>query len=525
MGTPNQSGCPVMKTSCCACGAAASNGCGLSRRGFLGGVGGAALGGLALSGLTWSSTASAAESNESGPAPRRTLVVKPILTYSLFKRAQQTSWRPWGGIQSQKDADDEVTRIQTETEKMRTQADFPVTFLPVSAIRSASEFAQIADAKTADVLLIYASSGGNDLLDAIGNSGKNVVFFLRHKSGPVSLWYEIISPYHLRHQTDHRTNKIVSDRDVVVDSLDQVVWRLRALCGLKNAIASKIVAIGGPGGWGAVGSKAPGLVREHWKMDIQNVGYDELGKLIKAAMEDQTAVNLAKKRAEEYLKQDGVKLETETTFVVNAFLLEQVFRGLMAKAGTRAITVNNCMGTIMPISQTTACMTLSLLNDAGFLAFCESDFVVIPSGILMAGISGRPVFLNDPTYPHDGIITLAHCTAPRKMDGKNLDPVRILTHFESDYGAAPKVEMQKGMKVSNILPDFLDERWVGLMGEITDVPFLPICRSQIDIQFKPDSLKVAENMPGFHWMSCYGDYMKEIGYALSKTKIGWDDMG
>ncbi len=84
----------------------------------------------------------------------------------------------------------------------------------------------------------------------------------------------------------------------------------------------------------------------------------------------------------------------------------------------------------------------SLLNDAGYLAFCESDFVVITSGILLHYASGLPVFLNDPTYPHDGIVTLAHCTAPRKMDGRRAERAKILTHFESDYGAAPKVEMR-----------------------------------------------------------------------------------
>ena len=65
------------------------------------------------------------------------------------------------------------------------------------------------------------------------------------------------------------------------------------------------------------------------------------------------------------------------------------------------------MGTIMGMSQTTACLPLSLLNDAGYLAFCESDFVVIPSGVLLHYISGLPVFLNDPTYQHDGVVTLA----------------------------------------------------------------------------------------------------------------------
>ena len=36
--------------------------------------------------------------------------------------------------------------------------------------------------------------------------------------------------------------------DVVVDSQDEVLWRLRALCGLRNTVGSRIVAIGGPGG-------------------------------------------------------------------------------------------------------------------------------------------------------------------------------------------------------------------------------------------------------------------------------------
>jgi hypothetical protein len=162
------------------------------------------------------------------------------------------------------------------------------------------------------------------------------------------------------------------------------------------------------------------------------------------------------------------------------------------------------------------------LNDSGYLAFCESDFVVIPAGILLAGISGRPVFLNDPTFPHDGVITLAHCTAPRKMDGKKLEPVRILTHFESDYGAAPKVEMKKGQALTNIIPDFKSEKWLGLPGEILDSPFMDICRSQIDVGFKYSSRRLAEKMQGFHWMTGYGFYFQELGYALRRVGIKWE---
>jgi hypothetical protein len=291
------------------------------------------------------------------------------------------------------------------------------------------------------------------------------------------------------------------------------------LCGLKNTLNSRVIAIGGPGAWAQPKDVVPKLVDEKFKLDIQTITYEELGNLIKEARKDNAGVKHAKNLADKYLQDEGIKLETKRQFVENCFILEDILKRIMERFGSRAITINHCMGTIMPLAETSACLTLSLLNDAGYLAFCESDFVVVPSGILLANISGKPVFLNDPTFPHNNMITLAHCTAPRRMDGKKLEPARILTHFESDYGAAPKVEMLIGQTVTNIIPDFAFNRNVGLSGKIIDNPFLDICRSQIDISFNCDNKILAEQMPGFHWITAYGDYMKEIGYALKKVGI------
>ena len=127
-------------------------------------------------------------------------------------------------------------------------------------------------------------------------------------------------------------------------------------------------------------------------------------------------------------------------------------------------------------------------------------------------------------HTDDGVITLAHCTGPRRMDGKNLQEARIVTHFESDYGAAPKAEWPKGQVVTNIAPDFKSERWMGLVGEVVDSPFLDICRDQIDVRYDVADQLVAERMPGFHWMTGYGDYRKELGYALRRVGIAWDDL-
>jgi hypothetical protein len=508
------------KPHCCPCcdHPEAEDHTGVTRRGFLGGVGGAALGGVALTGLSWSALSAAGSEVESPPS-RRPLVVKPVLIYSTPTPRPQQSWRSWGGIQTQGQADREVARIRAELDKLQSSADFPVRFLPVAAVRSAEQFKAAGDVASADVVLVYAAGGGIDGFTPLLKSGKDLIFFARHKSGPVYLWYEIISPRYLRQHTDQLTLRGVDFQDVVIDAQDEILWRLRALCGLRNTVGSRILAIGGPGGWAQPAGVVPDLVRKKWKLDIQTVTYGELGKLIKAARQDQAAVDLARRRADAYLKLPGTTLETKREFVDNAFLLEQVFRKLMAKADCRAITINGCMSTIMPISETTACLPLSTLNDDAYLAFCESDFVAIPSGMLLANISGQPAFLQDPTYPHEGVITLAHCTAPRKMDGKTVEPARIMTHFESDYGAAPKVEMHRGQNVTTVVSDFKAERWVGFRGEIIDAPFLDICRSQIDVHFPCDSNLLARRVRGFHWMVVYGDYIREAGYALKRIPI------
>lgn len=328
----------------------------------------------------------------------------------------------------------------------------------------------------------------------------------------------------MRQHTDTAAFRHITTDDVVIDRLDELTWRLRALCGLMNTRNAKVICIGGPSGWAQPEGVIPELVRKVWNQDLVTVTYDTLGALIEQARADASAVALARRRADAYLATAGTTLETQREFVDNCFLLDQVFRALMADAGCRAVTIRGCMSTIMPKAQTSAGLTLSTLNDDGYLAFCESDFVAIPSGMLLANISGQPVFLNDPTYPHDGIITLAHCTGPRKMDGRRMQPARIVTHFESDYGAAPKCEWPKGQVVTNIAPDFKSERWMGLLGQVVDSPFFPICRNQIEVAYTVPDRWVAARMRGFHWMTGYGDYMKEVGDALRRVGIAWDNL-
>lgn len=449
---------------------------------------------------------------------RRPLSVQPILIYGLHPRRPATSYRPWGGLMTEADIAEERERIGRELANASARAGFPLEFKPLAAVTSPEQAAAAAQGSH-DAVLLYAASGSLKALEAASAAKPWNLMFVRHRSGPVYLWYEIAHPRFLRKTVDAFGQPGMGVDDVVVDRYDELLSRFRSLAALKNTLGKRIVAVGGPSGWGEGGRRAPEIARNLWNLEIQTVTYDDLGRRIARALENKTLVSRSRDMAGRYLQSPGVTLETERGFVDNAFLLREVFQDLLNEAQTDAITINNCMSTIMPMSKTTACMPLSLLNDAGYMAFCESDFVVVPSGILLHYLSGKPVFLNDPTYPHDGIVTLAHCTAPRRMDGVTDEPVRILTHFESDYGAAPKVEMARGRTVTNLIPDFDCKKWVGFRGEIVDAPFLPICRSQIDVTIQGDQDRLLRETGGFHWMTGYGDDLKETGYALEKLGV------
>ena len=455
--------------------------------------------------------------------------VQPVLMYRTPTRREQTSWKSWGGVQTEQAASEETKRISKELNSLSTGADFPLEILPVAKVKTVEEASQVHK-NDYDVIIVYPATGSGDMLRACfaREKDKDTLIFVRHSSGPTYYWYEALSVRYLKtdenesEQNSRQNHGSVYIYDVVVDDYQELLWRLRALYGLKNFIGTRIVALGGP--WGKYSPEAPDVAREKYKIEIIEVSYEDLAPRIRSAKANRNLISKAEEWTEKYLSLPNTALMTERKFVVNSFLLHSVFRDLMLEYDTPVFTIRACMATIIPMAETTACLTLSLLNDEGVLAFCESDFVIIPSGILLHYISGKPVFLHNSTFPHNAVVTCAHCTAPRRMDGTHYEPAKIMTHYESEYGAAPKVEIPKGQEVTFIDPEYSTGRWVGFKGIVKSNPFYEICRSQQDVEIQGDWRKLLKEVRDSHWMMAYGDYLKEIGYAARKIGIKWIDI-
>jgi hypothetical protein len=459
----------------------------------------------------------------------RPLRVQPILAHAIMARRERTSWRSWSEIINEDAAAEEMRRIAAELEALSAKADFPLEILPPAKVTTRDQAVNIQRGDFHVVLLYAASNASLFSPCCAADPQRDTVVFVRHRSGPTYYGYECLGARHFQVPSDDLWEKHSAEDhgevtldDVVVDDYEEVLWRLRALYGLQNFVGQRVVALGGP--MGKYDVDAPNVARQRYKLEIVDASYEDLAARLGALAADGKFQRDCVAWTDRCLAMPGTRLETKRESVQRAFALYAVFRQWLHEHEAPAITLNQCMGTILSVSNTTACMPLSWLNDEGFIALCESDFVVVPAGILLHYISGKPVFMHNSTFPHNAMVTCAHCTAPRRMNGTRYEPVRIMTHYESDFGAAPKVEMPIGQQVCAISPEYSTRRWVGIKAVVRDNPCFAICRSQQDVEIQGQWRRLIPEARDSHWMMVYGDYLREIGYAAHKIGLTWDNI-
>ena len=505
--------------------------CLLNRREFVGTVGVLAAGTLLTSNaLIGEETAPKASEFQWDPYtpffhPCRTLKVQPVLMYRDQPFRELASFKSWGHVNSKETAEEEAIRIDQELKQMKTSAEFAVEFLPLMTVTSPEETQKIHQ-QDYDVVLLYAATGYGDLLNAClaPDPIKDSIIFVRHRNGPIYYWYEALGDRFLKPTDDPVLAQNSADNhgpltveDVVVDDLDEILWRLRSLYALKNFIGHKTVSIGPVGG--KYDGNAPVNCETRFKHELVEISYEQFEKRYREYLADADIVAKAETWTDLYLKMPNTKLETHRDYITRAFLIYGVFKELLTAHKTSTLTVQGCMGTMFHAADTTACLSLGWLNDEGYLGLCESDFVLVPAAILMRYVTNKPVFMHNSTFPHKGMVTCAHCASPRRMDGVNYNPMRIMTHYESDFGASPKVDFPIGQKVTFLDPHYSNPRWLTFTGTVQSNPDFEICRSQQDVFLDGDWKKLKREARDSHWTMSFGDYKNEVEYISRKIGL------
>jgi len=509
----------VQGVACDCCGSMHSGSeVGLSRRQFLQGVGVTA-GALAVAGVaSWAGAGEVAAVEQ--PFPRgAALRVKPILVYDVPTRREQDSWRSYGAIQTPSAARDEAARIEKELEQLKERAEFPIQVQSVEILDSQAKLKQVAVNDT-DLGIVYAAGSCTQWPLKVP-----MVMFVRHRSGPFYLGFEIAHWRFLRQNGDQLALKDFDTEDVVVDSQDELLWRLRAIYGLKNAKGTRMLTIGGLEAYSQLAqANGPRVAKDVWGYDFVNITNEEFARRLSAARSDDKVMRVIEAQAAALASRPNVKLETERQFVFNSYLALHVCRQLLQETGATNFGFSRCMGHAqIAMLGTPPCLVLSLANDEGHTAYCHTDLSHTMPGVLLRWIASRPTFVCNSHHPHDGIFFVAHCQGPRRMNGRDFEPATIMTHYESNYGAACKTHYTLDQVVTAIVPNLACSKWQGFRGKIVGTPSYPACRSQMEIRVDGDWKRLLREMEGFHTQIVYGDYIREVGYALKKLggQIQW----
>jgi len=345
-----------------------------------------------------------------------------------------------------------------------------------------------------------------------------MIMFVRHRVGPYYVGYIRSHFRFLRGSGDEFVHEDYNTDDIVVDYYDELLWRMRAMYGLKNAKGTKMLAIGGLAHYEHVAQVAcPPVAKDAWGYEFITVTNEEFTKRLNATRGDQKVVSQINKQTDALINRFDVKLETEAKFVFNSYMALHVVKRYLKETGATNFGFSHCMGhKQISMLDTPACFILSLANDEGITAYCHADLSHTMPGVLMRWIASRPTFVANGHFTHHGLTFYSHCQGPRRMNGRDFEPATITTHYESDYGAACKTQYTEGQVVTVVQPDLHCTKWLGYRGKIVGVPSYPTCRSQMEIQIDGDWEKYNREMVGFHGQIIYGDYLKEIGYALRK---------
>ena len=150
----------------------------------------------------------------------------------------------------------------------------------------------------------------------------------------------------------------------------------------------------------------------------------------------------------------------------------------------------------------TGCLGLAILNAEGIHAGCEGDVPSLLSMCIMGEISGKPVFMCNPSRIDlaKGEMVLAHCTLPVNMPYD----MCLTTHYESDIGVAIAGNIKEGpCTVFKTTGDL--SRYFAMTGNlIANLREATLCRTQIRVEL-PDYSYFLKNPINNHHLVCTGD--------------------
>ena len=340
--------------------------------------------------------------------------------------------------------------------------------------------------KSLDFGLIYVATGGSEsgfLEEYDALTGKPAYILTRGNNNSLAASMEILS-YLKENGKDgeilHGEPKAIADRITVLSKANKAK---KSLSGI-NA--------------GLVGKSSDWLIASNYDKDAIK---SKLGmELIDVSMEEFMAEIAVAAFPKNEWTEKLLNMGYDNDEVRKSLNIYGALRRLADKYRLGAMSVR-CFDLLTTVIST-GCLGLAILNAEGIHAGCEGDVPSLLSMCILSEISGKPVFMCNPSRIdlEKGEMVLAHCTLPVNMPYE----MCLTTHYESDIGVAIAGSITEGpCTVFKTTGDL--SRYFAMVGNLkANLREATLCRTQIKVEL-PDYSYFLKNPINNHHLVCTGD--------------------
>ncbi len=203
--------------------------------------------------------------------------------------------------------------------------------------------------------------------------------------------------------------------------------------------------------------------------------------------------------------------------VLNGVKSYVVARNILEREQGDGITMD-CLGALGRTKISLPCIAWSRMLDHGVPAACEADLNASTTHALVQYLFDRPGFQQDPV-PETAKQCLigSHCTCPTRLNGfdKPAEPY-YLSHHHGSRDAVPRPTWRVGQRatvaqfvLSN--KDTVRPQMIVSAGTVVDNPSVPPSGGcVVAVTLKLDGVSEVLDYPGFHQIFFYGDYKREL---------------
>jgi L-fucose isomerase-like protein len=351
--------------------------------------------------------------------------------------------------------------------------------------------------------LVFVGSGGveEQISAAIDKLPPYILLVADGLNNSLAASLEILSWMHIQGRHGRVLHGSI---DYMMDGITDFVEAFGALTWLSG---KRLGIIGKPSGWLIASGVDYASVKKSWGVQLVDLPLDEVVSGYEAISDSEVVLEVG----DFMQKAIGMK-EASTEDIFKAMRLYRSVKSVCVNHRLDAFTLN-CFD-LIPLTRTTGCLALALLNAEGIPAGCEGDIQTILTMLAVKAATGEPSFMANPSRITDNAkheIIMAHCTIAPSMTDKYI----IRSHYESLSGVAIQGILDAtGMTVvkcggKNMQRYFISD---AALTECTDNPNM--CRTQMHLRLHEPLDYFLQDSIGNHHVIVKGHHRGRIESLL-----------